>query len=46
MLRASQRSTHRTEQQGGDTFWITQNAVRAFVLVYPDQVDLRKVEKW
>ena len=46
MLRATQRGTDRTEQQGGDTFWITQNAVRDFVLVYPDEVDLRKVEKW
>ena len=46
MLRATQRGTDRTEQQGGDTFWITQKAVRDFVLVYPDEVDLRKVEKW
>ena len=46
MLRATQRGTDRTEQQGSDTFWINQNAVRDFVLVYPDEVDLRKVEKW
>jgi len=46
MLRATLRGTDRTEQQGGDTFWITQNAVRDFVLAYADEVDLRKVEKW
>jgi hypothetical protein len=46
MLRATLRGTDRTEIQGGDTFWITQIAVRDFVLSYPDEVDLRKVEKW
>jgi hypothetical protein len=46
MLRATHRGTERTERQGGDTFWITHKAVRGFVLAYPDEVDLRKVEKW
>ena len=46
MLRATLRGTGRTEIQGGDTFWITQSAVREFVFSYPDEVDLRKVEKW
>lgn len=46
MLRATLRGTDRTEIQGGDTFWITQSAVREFVFSYPDEVDLRKVEKW
>jgi len=46
MLRANLRGTARTETQGGDTFWITQGAVREFVFSYPDEVDLRKVEKW
>lgn len=46
MLRATLRGTDRTGQQGGDTFWITQNAARDFVFVYPDEVDLHKVEKW
>jgi len=46
MLRATLRGTDRTEQQGGDSFWITQNAVRDFVSAYADEVDLRKVEKW
>lgn len=46
MLRATQRGTERTERQGGDTYWITHKAVREFVLAYPDEVDVRKVEKW
>jgi len=46
MLRATLRGTDRTEQQGGDSFWITQNAVRDFVFAYADEVDLRNVEKW
>ena len=46
MLKASRRGTARTESQGGDTYWITHAAVREFVLTHPDEVDLRKVEKW
>jgi hypothetical protein len=46
MLWATQHGTERTERQGSDTFWITHKAVREFVLAYPDEVDLRKVEKW
>ena len=46
MLKATRRGTARTESQGGDTYWITHNAVREFVLKHPDEVDLRKVEKW
>lgn len=46
MLAATRRGTARTESQGGDSFWITNKAVREFVLTHPDEVDLRKVEKW
>lgn len=46
MLKATRRGTNRAACQGGDTYWITHSAVRAFVLAYPDEVDLRKVEKW
>ena len=46
MLKATRRGTERTERQGGDTYWITHAAVREFVLAYPDEIDLRKVEKW
>jgi hypothetical protein len=46
MLKATRRGTARTRSQGGDTYWITHNAVREFVLKHPDEIDLRKVEKW
>ena len=46
MLNAIRRGTARTESQGGDTYWIMHKAVREFVLAYPDEIDLRKVEKW
>lgn len=46
MLKATRRGTARTESQGGDTYWITHKAVREFVLKHPDEIDLRKVEKW
>jgi hypothetical protein len=46
MLTATRRGTERSESQGGDTYWITHTAVREFVLAYPDEIDLWKVEKW
>ena len=46
MLMATRRGTARSECQGGDTYWITHKAVREFVLAYPDEIDLRKVERW
>jgi hypothetical protein len=46
MLRATRRGTERTERQGGDTYWIAHKAVHEFVLAHPDEIDLRKVEKW
>jgi len=45
MLRATRRGTDRTEAQGSDTYWITHPAVRDFVLRYPDEIDLARVEK-
>ena len=46
MLKATRRDTDRTERQGGDIYWITHKAVYTFVLSYPDEIDLRRVEKW
>ncbi|HLG96669.1 MAG TPA: hypothetical protein VKX49_10205 [Bryobacteraceae bacterium] len=46
MLKATRSGTARTGSQGGDTYWITHHAVREFVLKHPDEIDLRKVEKW
>lgn len=45
LLSATWRGTERTERQGGDSYWITHRAVRDFVLRYPDEIDLAKVEK-
>lgn len=46
MLTATRRGTARTESQRGDTYWISHADVREFVMTYPEEVDLRKVEKW
>jgi hypothetical protein len=44
-LRAQQRGTKRTEQQGGDTYLIREKDVRRFILEYPTEFDLRKVDQ-
>ncbi len=44
-LKASTRGTGRTPQQGGDTWWIPDNSVRRFVLRFPNEIDLARVEK-
>ena len=46
MLDASRRGGARHEPQGVDAYWITHSDVRDFVLTHPDEVDLRRVEKW
>ena len=46
ILRAARRGTDRKESQGGDSYWITHKAVRDFVLRYPDEIELAKVEKF
>lgn len=45
-LKAQRRGTARTEQQGGDEYWIHRRDVRAFVIENVSVVDLRKVEKF
>ncbi len=45
MLRAERRGTERTPSQGGDTWWISDRAVRRFVLRAPEEIDLARVEK-
>jgi hypothetical protein len=46
LLRGERRETARTERQGGDSYWICREDVRAFVFQHPDEYDLGKVEKW
>ncbi len=45
-LTAERRGTERVSAQGGDSYWIKREDVKAFIFRYPDEVDLRKVEKW
>jgi hypothetical protein len=45
VLRAERRGTRRTPEQGGDTWWISDRGVRRFVLRYPEEIDLARVEK-
>jgi len=46
LLQAKRRGTARTDEQGGDTWWIERHQVRTFVLRYPEEVDLTRVEKF
>jgi len=45
-LKAERRGTGRTPQQGGDIFWISDRHVRRFVLTFPGEIDLARVEKF
>jgi hypothetical protein len=44
-LNAERRGTDRTPEQGGDIWWISDRSVRRFVLRYPQEIDLARVEK-
>jgi hypothetical protein len=46
MLGGTPRGSARHESHGVDAYWITHADVREFVLTHPDEVDLRRVEKW
>lgn len=46
MLRAVPRETARTVAQGGDSLWVSRENVKRFILAYPDEIDLRKVNKY
>jgi hypothetical protein len=45
VLKAERRGTDRLPQQGGDTWWISEERVRRFVLRFPEEIDLARVEK-
>jgi hypothetical protein len=45
LLTAERRGTDRTEVQGGDTWWISDRAVKRFILRAPEEIDLARVEK-
>ena len=46
LLEAARRGTARTGRQGGDTWWITHQAVKRFVYRAPEEIDLARVEKF
>ena len=43
-LKAEKRGTERTAEQG-DIWWISDRHVRRFILKFPDEIDLARVEK-
>lgn len=45
-LIASRRRSLRTPQQGGDAYFIARAALRLFVQMYPEEIDLRRVDKF
>ncbi|MBV9762490.1 MAG: hypothetical protein JO340_18160 [Acidobacteriaceae bacterium] len=45
LLSAERRGTDRTQSQGGDTWWISDRAVKRFVFRAPEEIDLARVEK-
>ncbi len=45
-LAAERRNTERTPEQRGDIRFITRADVKAFIFAHPEEIDLRKVEKW
>jgi len=46
LLRAVRRETERTKGQGGDSQYIAHADVVEFLFAYPEEIDLRKVDKW
>ena len=46
LLKADRRGSARTQLQGGDTWLILRAEVKRFMLRYPDEYDLGKVEKF
>jgi hypothetical protein len=45
-LKAERRGTARTEQQGGDEWWIHRKNIRQFIIENTAAFDIRKVEKF
>jgi hypothetical protein len=45
-LKGTRRQTERTESQGGDVWLFTDQAIREFVRRHPEEIDLRRVDKY
>ena len=46
LLEASRRGTCRRPEQGGDTWWISRDQVKRFIMRCPEEIDLARVEKF
>jgi|SRR5579871_5018855 len=46
LIAANRRGTCRLPAQGGDSWWIPQREVKRFIMRYPEEVDLARVEKF
>ncbi|MFY9269003.1 MAG: hypothetical protein WAO55_04555 [Candidatus Manganitrophaceae bacterium] len=46
LLAADRYLTDRVPQQGGDPYRIQPHAIKAFILRYPGEIDLRRVDKY
>lgn len=44
-LKAKQRKTKRTKQQGGDMYYIPEKSARQYIMEYLNEIDIRKVDK-
>jgi len=45
-LKATMRETNRTAQQGGDAYYILSEDIRAYILTWLNEIDIRKVSKY
>ncbi len=45
-LKAERRETNRTESQGGEIFYIRRKEIKAYILNWLNEIDIRKVDKW
>lgn len=45
-LRAERRGTARTEDQGGDIWWIKPKYIRKYLIDYIGEIDMRKIDRY
>jgi hypothetical protein len=46
LIEATRKGTDRKEVQGGDMWHFTEKDIRKFIINYPEEIDLRRVEKY
>lgn len=45
-LKGSRKGTDRTEAQGGDMWHFKASSIRDFIITYPEEIDIRRVESF